>query len=81
MNSPIAIHKLSAQLGLTSRTLRHWESEGLFESGRDCDSGWRVYDETAVLRIRLTALLRKLDIPISDIKKVTGNITNPLSFR
>ncbi|NLA86434.1 MAG: MerR family DNA-binding transcriptional regulator, partial [Clostridiales bacterium] len=34
MNSPIAIHKLSAQLGLTSRTLRHWESEGLFGSGR-----------------------------------------------
>jgi DNA-binding transcriptional MerR regulator len=71
MNKSIAIHKLAAQLGLTSRTLRHWESEGLFTSGRDQDSGWRVYDEDAVLRIRLTALLRKHDVPISDIKTVT----------
>lgn len=68
MDKSIAIHKLAAQLGLTSRTLRHWESEGLFISGRDRDSGWRTYDETAVLRIKLTALLRKLDVPISDIK-------------
>lgn len=67
----IAIHKLSAQIGLTSRTLRHWESEGLFKSGRDRDSGWRVYDEEAVLKIRITALLRKIDIPINDIKPVT----------
>lgn len=70
MNKPIAIHKLSAQIGLTSRTLRHWESEGLFKSGRDMDSGWRVYDEDAVLKIRITALLRKIDIPINDIKPV-----------
>jgi DNA-binding transcriptional MerR regulator len=69
----IAIHKLAAGLGLTSRTLRHWEAEGLFQSGRDRDSGWRVYNEAAVLRIRLTALLRKLNIPISDIKTVTDD--------
>jgi DNA-binding transcriptional MerR regulator len=56
-------------MGLTSRTLRHWESEGLFKSERD-DSGWRVYDEDAVLRIGITALLRKIDIPISEIKLV-----------
>jgi len=71
MNNPIAIHKLSAQTGLTSRTLRHWESEGLFKSGRNQDSGWRVYDEDAVLRIGITALLRRLDVPIGDIKPVT----------
>lgn len=73
MNTPI--HKLSAQLGLTSRTLRHWEAEGLFRSMRDTDSGWRVYDETAILCIHITALLRKLDVPIKEIKTVLDNKT------
>lgn len=70
MNKPITINKLSEQVGLTSRTLRHWESEGLFESERDIGSGWRSYDEKAILRIKITALLRKLDISIKEIKIV-----------
>lgn len=75
MNKPIAIHKLSAQVGLTSRTLRHWESEGLFSSIRDKDSGWRVYDENAVLCIRITTFLRKFDVPINEIKTVMDDKT------
>lgn len=70
MNHPITIHDLSEKLGLTSRTLRHWESEGLFQSTREIDSGWRTYDINAVLCIQITALLRKFDIPIKEIKSV-----------
>jgi DNA-binding transcriptional MerR regulator/DNA gyrase inhibitor GyrI len=70
MNLPVAINKLSVQLGISSRTLRHWESEGLFKSLRDCESGWRIYDEEAVLSIKITAVLRKFDIPIKDIKTI-----------
>ena len=75
MNELIPIHKLSAQTGLTSRTLRHWESEGLFHSKRDMYSDWRVYDENAVLCIRITACLRQLDIPIKEIKAVLDKKT------
>jgi DNA-binding transcriptional MerR regulator/DNA gyrase inhibitor GyrI len=75
MNNLVAIHKLSAQLGLTSRTLRHWESEELFCSIRDNDSGWRFYDENAVLCIRIISLLRKFDVPIIEIKTVMDNKT------
>lgn len=70
MKELIAIHKLSEQLKLTSRTLRHWEAEGLFTSKRDVQSGWRVYDEEAILRIRVTEKLRRLGIPVADIKTV-----------
>lgn len=73
MNRSVAINKLSELMGLTSRTLRHWESEGLFKSERDTSSGWRVYDEHAILCIRITAILRKMDIPIKDIKTVLTN--------
>lgn len=70
MNRSVAIQEMSEQLGLTSRTLRHWEAEGLFQSGRDVSSGWRVYDEHALACIRITAVLRKMDIPIKEIKSV-----------
>ena len=75
MSLPIAINKLSAQMGLTSRTLRHWESEGLFISFRDPESGWRAYDEDAVLCIKITSLFRKLGIPLKDIKSILHNRT------
>lgn len=75
MNKPITINKLSQQIGLTSRTLRHWESEGLFESERDIASGWRSYDEKAILRIKITALLRQLDISIKEIRIIFDSNT------
>lgn len=74
MNRSVTINKLSEQLGLTSRTLRHWESEGLFSSERDPSSGWRVYNESAILSIRIIAVLRKFDIPLKEIKTL---ITTP----
>lgn len=70
MNKPLAINKVAEQMGLTSRTLRHWESERLFSSTRAFDSGWRTYDDNAILCIQITALLRKIDIPIKEIKSV-----------
>lgn len=70
MNKPLAINKVAEQMGLTSRTLRHWETEKLFSSIRDVDSGWRTYDDNAILCIKITALLRKIDIPIKEIKSV-----------
>ena len=75
MNLPVSINKLSLELGLTSRTLRHWESEGLFKSIRDQESGWRVYNEETVLCIKITAALRKLDISLKDIKTILDTKT------
>lgn len=73
MNRSVTINKLSEQMGLTSRTLRHWESEGLFSSERDPSSGWRVYNESAILSIRIIAVLRKFDIPLKEIKPLIAN--------
>ncbi len=75
MDQHIAIQKLSELLGLSSRTLRHWESEGLIKSDRDPASGWRSYDSRSVFCIRLTALLRNYDIALKDIKKVLDSGT------
>lgn len=70
MNQYISIHDITLQFGVTSRTLRHWEQKGLFTSLRDSQSDWRVYDDEAIKHIRFVLLLRELDIPIKDVKKV-----------
>lgn len=64
------INKVSAAMNLTSRTLRYWEKAGLFESRRDPDSGWRLYDEQALQCIRLTDMLRRLDVSVQDIRTI-----------
>lgn len=70
MGQNYAIHRVAAAMGLTSRTLRHWEGEGLLKSGRDPQSGWRVYDEETLGRIRFILLMRALDIPVRGIRAV-----------
>lgn len=70
MSQYVPIHDITTQLGITSRTLRHWEQKGLFRSSRDPQSNWRVYDYEAIQHIRLVVLLRELDIPIKDVKKI-----------
>lgn len=75
MNKSVPIHKLAEQMGLTSRTLRHWEAEGLFQSGRDPSSGWRTYDEHALQQIRTTALLRRMDLSLRDIQSILADLS------
>jgi len=69
----VPISKVSANMGISSRTLRYWEAAGLFKSFRDAQSGWRMYDDYALQCIRVTNLLRRLDLSISDIKQVIEN--------
>ncbi len=38
MNNFISISEMSKSLSITSRTLRYWESQGLFSSHRDAQS-------------------------------------------
>jgi len=69
MNELMAINKVATDFGISSRTLRYWESAGLFTSKRDAQSGWRVYDDSAIQCIRTTNLLRRLDFSLAEIKK------------
>jgi len=70
MDELITINKVSLSTGISSRTLRYWEAAGLFSSVRDIYSGWRMYDEYALQCIRITDLLRRLDLSVKDIREI-----------
>jgi len=66
----IKITELSAELGLSSRTLRYYEEAGLVTSVRPQFEKYRYYDEQNVQRLRQILVLRKMRIPIKDIVRI-----------
>lgn len=68
--SLVKITDLSAQFGISSRTLRYYEETGLITSIRPQFEKYRYYDEQNVQRLRQIVILRKMQIPIKDIVRI-----------
>ena len=64
---------VSKSLGVSSRMLRYYEKAGLIESGRTEGYAYRVYDEYALRRLRQIIILRKLRVPVKQIREIFSN--------
>ncbi|HOG01060.1 MAG TPA: effector binding domain-containing protein [Clostridia bacterium] len=64
------ISEVSRSLNLSTRALRYYEQLGLIRSMKKQDYAYRVYDEACVQRLRQILLLRKLRIPLKQIKAI-----------
>ena len=73
MNEMQTVSAVSKSLGVSSRMLRYYEQIGLIESQRIEDYAYRVYDEDAVRRLRQIVILRKLRVPVKQIREIFGN--------
>ena len=73
MNQMQTVSAVSKILGISSRMLRYYEQVGLIESQRMEDYAYRVYDEDAVRRLRQIIILRKLRVPVKQIREIFGN--------
>ena len=58
------------QFGISSKTLRYYESVGLIASKRGEDNNYRFFSEPEVERIKQIMVLRKMQIPIKDIIRI-----------
>jgi DNA-binding transcriptional MerR regulator len=61
------IGELAQATGTTARALRHYEQEGLITSQR-ADNGYRIYDESAVVRVRNIRHLLAAGLTVDDIR-------------
>lgn len=68
MENGIKISELAKEYGISTRTLRFYEEEGLLFSVPRLGNKERVYDEENARRVNKILKLRELDIPISKIK-------------
>ena len=73
MNQMQTVSAVSKNLGISSRMLRYYEHIGLIESHRMDDYAYRVYDEAAIYRLRQIIILRKLRVPVKQIREIFSN--------
>ena len=64
------INQVEELVGITKKNIRFYEEQGLVSPGRDPSNGYREYSLADVERLQKVKLLRQLDIPCEEIRKV-----------
>lgn len=70
------INEVEALVGITKKNIRFYEAEGLLMPQRNRENGYRSYSDEDVAVLRQIKLLRKLGLPLSEIRAIQqGSIT------
>lgn len=70
------INEVEALVGVTRRNIRFYEKEGLLTPVRNTQNGYREYGEMEVEELKRIKLLRKLGVPLDEIRRMqAGNGT------
>lgn len=64
------INQVEAAVGVTKKNIRFYEEEGLLKPRRNAGNGYREYSDEDVARLRRIKLLRRLDVPLAEIRQM-----------
>lgn len=64
------INEVEQQVGITKKNIRFYEQQGLLHPKRNNENGYREYDETDADCLKKIKLLRKLSLPIEEIRRI-----------
>ena len=64
------INEVEALVGITKKNIRFYEAEGLLTPRRNSENGYRDYGETEVETLRRIKLLRKMGVPLEEIRRM-----------
>ena len=64
------INEVEALVGITKKNIRFYESEGLLTPRRNSENGYRDYGESDVSALRRIKLMRKLGLPLEEIRQM-----------
>ena len=67
------INEVEQAVGITKKNIRFYEQQGLLKPLRNAENGYRNYTEEDVVILHKIKLLRKLLIPIDEIRKLQEN--------
>ncbi len=67
------INEVTSIVGLSKKSIRYYEQQGLLSPNRNKENYYRIYNEKDIDSLKKIKFLRELDIPISDIKKLKEN--------
>ena len=66
------IGELAAHSGVTAKTIRFWEAEGLLPDPARTPSGYRDYDSDAVARLSFIRHAQTAGLSLAEIRQVLG---------
>lgn len=70
------INEVETLVGVTRRNIRFYEKEGLLNPARNSQNGYREYSDCEVEELKKIKLLRKLGLPLDEIRHMqTGSGT------
>lgn len=66
----ITVHEVSKLTGVSIRTLHHYDKLGLLKPVAVTEAGYRLYDESSLIRLQSILLFRELQFPLKDIGRI-----------
>jgi len=76
MMSFLTIGELGKRTGLTTKTIRYYESIGVVDKPERAENGYRMYPESRIEELVLIKNARDLGLPIAQIKKLMVGCEN-----
>lgn len=64
------INEVESLAGITKKNIRFYEEQGLLNPRRNADNGYREYSDEDVQILLRIKLLRKLDVPLEEIRQM-----------
>ena len=64
------VQQVSKLTGISVRTLHHYDQIGLLKPTKVTESGYRLYDETALKRLQAILFFRELEFPLKQIGEI-----------
>jgi DNA-binding transcriptional MerR regulator len=74
----LKIGELAKRTGLTVRTLHHYDKLGLLSPSGRSEAGYRLYNQTDVMRLYRVLALRQLGLPLADIGTALAGDGTPM---
>ena len=66
----ITVNEVSKLTGVSIRALHYYDTIGLLKPAAMTESGYRLYDDTALVRLQNILLFRELQFPLKEIKNI-----------
>ena len=67
------INEVVSVVGLSRKSIRYYEEQGLLTPKRNKENDYRIYSEEDIKILKTLKFLRELDVSINDIKKLQKN--------
>ena len=74
----LTVGEVAERLGVTVRTLHHWDAIGLAAPGGRTASGYRLYGAADIVRLQRILIYREVGVPLDTIKELMdGSFADP----